>query len=145
MSGPGTSSWKDRLAARRPPGGATLMEVCGTHTMVARRAGLHSLLPDGVRLLSGPGCPVCVTPIGYTDHAVALARLEGVVVATFGDLLRVPAEQFYCTAFDLYQTQQNPQEGRLAGAIGSHNGHRVACVDVQVQILQRLIITESDG
>lgn len=90
MSGPGRG-WAERLAALRPEGGsATLMEVCGTHTMTARRAGLHGLLPEGVRLLSGPGCPVCVTPVGYIDHAVALAREPGVVVASFGDLLRVP-------------------------------------------------------
>lgn len=83
--------WGGRLEALRPPGGAaTLMEVCGTHTMTARRAGLHSLLPQGVRLLSGPGCPVCVTPVGFIDHAVALALTSGVKVASYGDLLRVP-------------------------------------------------------
>jgi hydrogenase expression/formation protein HypD len=68
----------------------TFMEVCGTHTMAAARAGLRSLLPPTVRLVSGPGCPVCVTPVGYVDHALALAALPGVTIATFGDLLRVP-------------------------------------------------------
>ena len=82
--------WAGRLAAIRPRSGATLMEVCGTHTVTARRAGIHSLLPEDVRLLSGPGCPVCVTPVGYIDHAVALCREPGVTVATFGDLVRVP-------------------------------------------------------
>lgn len=82
--------WAERLARLKPAAGATFMEVCGTHTVTARRAGIHSLLPEGVRLLSGPGCPVCVTPVGYIDHAVALARQPGVVVATFGDLIRVP-------------------------------------------------------
>jgi hydrogenase expression/formation protein HypD len=66
------------------------MEVCGTHTMAAARAGLRQLLPPSIRLVSGPGCPVCVTPVGYVDHAVALSELRGVTVATFGDLLRVP-------------------------------------------------------
>jgi len=69
------------------------MEVCGTHTMAAARAGLHAALPDGIRLLSGPGCPVCVTPVGYVDHAIALSMLPGVVVATFGDLVRVPGSR----------------------------------------------------
>lgn len=82
--------WRRRLERVCPPSGAVLMEVCGTHTMTARRAGIHSLLPEGVRLLSGPGCPVCVTPITYIDHAIALSRLPGVAVASFGDLLRVP-------------------------------------------------------
>ncbi len=90
MTAPPDIGWAKRLAANGPEGGATLMEVCGTHTVTARRAGIHSLLPEGVRLLSGPGCPVCVTPIGYIDHAVALAQHPEVVIATFGDLIRVP-------------------------------------------------------
>jgi hydrogenase expression/formation protein HypD len=66
------------------------MEVCGTHTMVAFRSGLRSLLPASVSLVSGPGCPVCVTPNGYVDAAVELSRRAGVTIATFGDLVRVP-------------------------------------------------------
>jgi hydrogenase expression/formation protein HypD len=68
----------------------TLMEVCGTHTMAIRRFGIPSLLPDRIRLISGPGCPVCVTDIGYADHACALASLPDVTVTTFGDFVRVP-------------------------------------------------------
>lgn len=86
---PSPSPWKERLAAATK-GPATLMEVCGTHTMTARRAGIHGLLPEGVRLLSGPGCPVCVTPIDFVDHAIAMSREEGVIVTSYGDLLRVP-------------------------------------------------------
>jgi hydrogenase expression/formation protein HypD len=67
-----------------------LMEVCGTHTMAVARFGLKSLLPAQIRLVSGPGCPVCVTPVTYLDHALALAGLPGNLVASFGDLLRVP-------------------------------------------------------
>lgn len=80
------------LAARlaRP---ARIMEVCGTHTVAAFRSGLRSLLPDNVSLLSGPGCPVCVTPAAYLDRAIALARIERVAIATFGDLLRVPGTE----------------------------------------------------
>jgi len=66
------------------------MEVCGTHTMAAFRTGLRSLLPQNVRLLSGPGCPVCVTTDDYLDRAIAIAGRAGVTVATFGDMLRVP-------------------------------------------------------
>lgn len=68
----------------------TFMEVCGTHTMSIYQYGIRSLLPPQVRLISGPGCPVCVTPIGYVDKAVAYARLPETIIATFGDMLRVP-------------------------------------------------------
>lgn len=71
-------------------GDMTLMEVCGTHTMAICRHGIRSLLPDSIQLMSGPGCPVCVTPINYIDHAVALARRPDTIIATFGDLVRVP-------------------------------------------------------
>lgn len=69
------------------------MEVCGTHTMAIAQFGLKSLLPSRVRLVSGPGCPVCVTPVGYIDHALALAAVPGIIIATFGDLLRVPGSR----------------------------------------------------
>lgn len=71
----------------------TFMEVCGTHTQAIARAGLRRLLPANVRLVSGPGCPVCVTPVDYLDRALALARLPDVILATFGDLVRVPASR----------------------------------------------------
>jgi len=67
-----------------------LMEVCGTHTMAIAQFGLKSLLPEQVVLVSGPGCPVCVTPVSYIDHAIALSCLPDTVITTFGDLLRVP-------------------------------------------------------
>ena len=73
--------------------GLTFMEVCGTHTMAIARYGLRELLPDGVRLVSGPGCPVCVTAMADLDRAVALAGLPQVTLATFGDLVRVPASR----------------------------------------------------
>ncbi len=75
------------LAADRP---ATLMEVCGTHAHQFARYGLGQMLPECVELLSGPGCPVCVTPAGEIDAALALARVPGVTIATFGDMVRVP-------------------------------------------------------
>lgn len=70
---------------------STFMEVCGTHTHSIAAAGLRRMLPPEVRLISGPGCPVCVTPVDYLDRAVALARRPDVIVCTFGDLMRVPS------------------------------------------------------
>lgn len=68
----------------------TFMEVCGTHTVSAFRSGLHSLMPENVRLLSGPGCPVCVTAQGDIDLLVEVAARPGVILCTYGDMLRVP-------------------------------------------------------
>lgn len=69
---------------------ATIMEVCGTHTMSIARFGLKSLLPEATSLVSGPGCPVCVTDQHDIDSFLALGRLPGVVLASFGDMVRVP-------------------------------------------------------
>lgn len=69
------------------------MEVCGTHTMSIYQYGIRSLLPENVRLVSGPGCPVCVTPIGYVDKALACTEDPQNIVATFGDMLRVPGSR----------------------------------------------------
>jgi hydrogenase expression/formation protein HypD len=71
----------------------TLMEVCGTHTNAIAAAGLRRLLPRNIRLMAGPGCPVCVTPVGYVDRAEALAHRPRTIVSTFGDLLRVPSSK----------------------------------------------------
>ena len=80
------------LAARDPAVGRplTLMEVCGTHTMAIARSGIRGLLPKTLRLISGPGCPVCVTPQRWMDHAIALARRPEVTLCAFGDMMRVP-------------------------------------------------------
>ncbi|MDD5088063.1 MAG: hydrogenase formation protein HypD [bacterium] len=67
-----------------------LMEVCGGHTAAIYRFALRDLLPEWVKLVSGPGCPVCVTANDFVDRAVALARTPDITVATFGDLIRVP-------------------------------------------------------
>jgi len=67
-----------------------LMEVCGGHTMSIQKFGIPYLLPETVELLSGPGCPVCVSSRQFIDHAVALSRLPDVIITTFGDLIRVP-------------------------------------------------------
>ncbi len=67
-----------------------IMEVCGTHTMNIFRFGLKEILPTNIRLISGPGCPVCVTPNEFLDKAIAIANLKNVIIATFGDMLKVP-------------------------------------------------------
>jgi hydrogenase expression/formation protein HypD len=76
-----------RERARRP---LRLMEFCGTHTHAIFRHGIRQLLPEPVTMLSGPGCPVCVTSAADLDRAIALAGMPGVTLATFGDMLRVP-------------------------------------------------------
>jgi hydrogenase expression/formation protein HypD len=67
-----------------------LMEICGTHTVSLFRSGIKSLMPASVRLISGPGCPVCVTSCGYLDTACELAARKDVIIATYGDMVRVP-------------------------------------------------------
>ncbi|MCD8046704.1 MAG: hydrogenase formation protein HypD [Clostridiales bacterium] len=67
-----------------------IMEVCGTHTHEIFRLGIRNFLPETIELISGPGCPVCVTPVGYIDEAVMLAQEKGCAICTFGDLIRVP-------------------------------------------------------
>ncbi len=76
-------SGKDRIS---------IMEVCGTHTMSIAKTGIRSLLPENIRLISGPGCPVCVTPAGAIQSAIDLADSKDFIVATFGDMLRIPGE-----------------------------------------------------
>ena len=80
-----------------------IMEVCGTHTHEIFRLGIRKLLPPQVDLISGPGCPVCVTPVGFLDEAIWLAE-HGVTITTFGDLVRVPG------------TTKNLADARAAGA-----------------------------
>ncbi len=70
-----------------------LMEVCGGHTMAIHKSGIPSLLPSTITLLSGPGCPVCVTSKYFIDEAAALGKMENTIIATFGDLIRVPGSR----------------------------------------------------
>jgi hydrogenase expression/formation protein HypD len=108
--------------------GINLMEVCGTHTMAIAKAGLRGLMPENIRLLSGPGCPVCVTPQETIDYAIALAQLSGVTIATFGDMVRVPGsteslEMFspkivYSPLDALQIAQTNPRENVIFVGVG---------------------------
>jgi hydrogenase expression/formation protein HypD len=79
-----------RRLAERP---VNIMEVCGGHTMSIRRNGIHKMVGDRVRLIAGPGCPVCVTPTSAIDKAAAFAALPGVSVCTYGDMMYVPGSR----------------------------------------------------
>ncbi|WP_326542912.1 hydrogenase formation protein HypD [Pseudorhodoferax sp.] len=81
-----------RIAAECQPGRRyAFMEFCGGHTHAIARYGISELLPPAIRLIHGPGCPVCVLPIGRIDQAIHLALAQGAIVATYGDTMRVPA------------------------------------------------------
>ncbi|MEI8349343.1 MAG: hydrogenase formation protein HypD [Candidatus Omnitrophota bacterium] len=82
-----------RIEALRIKRTVRLMEVCGTHTYTFFRFGLRNIVPPSVQLLSGPGCPVCITEDTFIDQAVALARDKRNIIATFGDLIRVKGTQ----------------------------------------------------
>ena len=81
----------ENLAQRLPS--VSIMEVCGTHTTAIGRSGLRQLLPDNIKLISGPGCPVCVTHKREIDNYLELAKEKRVIIATFGDLLQVPGSE----------------------------------------------------
>jgi hydrogenase expression/formation protein HypD len=81
------------LNKNKPGRSINIMEVCGTHTMAISRYGLRQLIPENINLISGPGCPVCVTPIADIDWIIEIARQYDVSIFTFGDLFRVPGTE----------------------------------------------------
>ena len=95
--------------SKRP---ARIMEVCGGQTHAILRHALDTLLPPHVQLLHGPGCPVCVTPAAYLDHAIEIARRPEVILCTFGDLLRVPS----ATQGDLFAAKASGADVRMIGS-----------------------------
>ena len=86
----------------------TIMEVCGGQTHAILRYGIDQLLPDSIRIVHGPGCPVCVTPIETIDQAITIASIPGVIFCTFGDMLRVPG-----SAGDLMQAKSRGADVRI--------------------------------
>jgi hydrogenase expression/formation protein HypD len=112
----------------------SFMEFCGGHTHAISRYGLSDLLPPNVRMVHGPGCPVCVLPIGRIDMAIDLALQQGVILCTYGDTLRVPASEglslmkakarggdirmVYSTLDALQIARDNPQREVVFFAIG---------------------------
>ncbi len=118
----------------RPDRGYHVMEFCGGHTHAISRYGIADLLPANVRLIHGPGCPVCVLPIGRIDNAISLALERGAMLCTYGDCMRVPASgqlsllkakargadvrMIYSAADALKLAQDNPQREVVFFAIG---------------------------
>jgi hydrogenase expression/formation protein HypD len=111
-----------------------LMEFCGGHTHAISRYGIHDLLPANVRMIHGPGCPVCVLPVGRIENAIRLAQQPGVILCSYGDMLRVPTDQgmsllkiksrgadvrmVYSSADAIRIAQQNPHRQVVFFAIG---------------------------
>jgi len=123
------------IAAEVQPGRSySFMEFCGGHTHAISRYGLSDLLPPSVRMVHGPGCPVCVLPIGRVDMAIDLALKRGVILCTYGDTLRIPASDglslmkakarggdirmVYSTIDALQIARDNPQREVVFFAIG---------------------------
>jgi hydrogenase expression/formation protein HypD len=79
-----------KLSASRP---LKIMEVCGGHTHAIYKHGIEDVLPHNIDLIHGPGCPVCVLPMGRIDDAIAIARKDNVIFTTFGDMMRVPGSK----------------------------------------------------
>jgi len=80
----------DKIHQECPDRTIKLMEVCGGHTITIFKYGIQKLIPDNIKLISGPGCPVCVTDNSFIDRAVKIAHLDNVIITTFGDMIRVP-------------------------------------------------------
>jgi hydrogenase expression/formation protein HypD len=112
---------------------ARLMEFCGGHTVAIMRNGIRQLLPPTIEMLSGPGCPVCVTSNSDIDHAIALAGLPDVIITTFGDMLKVPGSYsslqkaraegsdiriVYSTQDALQVARDNPQQSVIFIGVG---------------------------
>ncbi len=105
-----------------------LMEVCGTHTMAIAAAGIRNMMPRNLKLLSGPGCPVCVTPLSVIDHAIELAKQPDTIMTTFGDMVRVPGSKSSLETFHprivysardaLVLAEQNPGQDVIFIGIG---------------------------
>lgn len=110
------------------------MEFCGGHTHAISRFGIIDLLPDNVHMIHGPGCPVCVLPIGRVENAIQLAQMPGLILCSYGDMLRIPAtngmsllkakaqgadiRMVYSSADAIKIAQENPQRQVVFFAIG---------------------------
>jgi hydrogenase expression/formation protein HypD len=122
-----------------------IMEVCGTHTHENFRLGIRSMLPQGIKLIAGPGCPVCVTPASYIDEALFVAS-KGVTVCSFGDLLRVPGADgtlalaraqgadirvVYSPIDALGISKENPQTEVVFLSVGFETTTPISCIAVK--------------
>lgn len=123
-----------------------IMEVCGTHTHEIFRLGIRNLLPDNIELISGPGCPVCVTQTGFIDEAVMLAMEKGCTICSFGDLLRVPGTEMtlaqarakgadvrvvYMPLDAVKIARENPELNVVFLAVGFETTTPISCIAVE--------------
>lgn len=123
-----------------------IMEVCGTHTHEIFRMGIRKLLPEALELISGPGCPVCVTPVEFIDEAVYLALEKQVTITSFGDLLRVPGSEqslaaarangakiqvVYSPIDALNYAKKHPEEDVVFLSVGFETTTPAACLTVK--------------
>lgn len=123
-----------------------IMEVCGTHTHEIFRLGIRNILPDNIELISGPGCPVCVTPVGFIDEAIYMALEKNVIICTFGDLIRVPGTKMslaqaraegatvkmvYSPLDSLKIAKENPDREVVFLAVGFETTTPIACLTVK--------------
>lgn len=123
-----------------------IMEVCGTHTHEIFRLGIRNILPETIELISGPGCPVCVTPVGYIDEAIWLALEKNAIICTFGDLIRVPGTKMsladaraegavvkmvYSPLDSLKIAEENPDREVVFLAVGFETTTPIACLTVK--------------
>ena len=123
-----------------------IMEVCGTHTHEIFRLGIRNILPENIELISGPGCPVCVTPVGYIDEAIYLALEKNAIICTFGDLIRVPGTKLslaaaraegaavkmvYSPLDSLKIAKENPDREVVFLAVGFETTTPISCLTVK--------------
>ncbi|MDA8442200.1 MAG: hydrogenase formation protein HypD [Peptococcaceae bacterium] len=130
-----------------------LMEVCGSHTVAIAKSGIRELLPPNIRLVSGPGCPVCVTDNSDIDRFLSLAQQPGLIIATFGDMIRVPGtvtnlqniraggadvRVVYSTLDALEIARQNPEKQVVFLGIGFETTIPTVAVSVEIAARENL-------
>lgn len=123
-----------------------IMEVCGTHTHEIFRLGIRAMLPENIHLISGPGCPVCVTPTGFIDEALMLALEHNCTITTFGDLVRVPGTEMsmagarakgakiqvvYSPLDSVVYAEKHPEEQVVFLSVGFETTTPASCIAVK--------------
>ncbi|MCR4588233.1 MAG: hydrogenase formation protein HypD [Lachnospiraceae bacterium] len=131
----------------------TLMEVCGSHTAAIAKSGIKTVISPKIRLVSGPGCPVCVSPSGYVDQLIHLALEEGATITTFGDLMRIPGSKYtlneikgqggkvemvYSPMDVIRLAKEHPQTRYVFGAVGFETTIPVYTVLLDAVIAEKL-------
>ena len=112
-----------KIAALCEPGRQyKLMEVCGGHTHTIYKHGLEDYLPESITLVHGPGCPVCVIPMGRVDDAIHLAAQPDVIMTSFGDMMRVPGSDG--SFFDAKAARHRHPDGLLAAGLAEDRPRR---------------------